>query len=57
MLAVQFTVGKSRLCTYTMFAMLPLHKAWQIMVGKWKNSGKIIEWLKQYLLQNYLQHH
>ena len=34
MLAVHFTRGKSRLSTYTMFAMIPLRKAWQMMAGK-----------------------
>ena len=34
MLAVQFDRGKSGLPTHTMFAMLPLRKAWKIMAGK-----------------------
>jgi len=37
LLAVQFTGGKSGLSTHTMFAMLPLCEAWQIMAGKKKN--------------------
>jgi len=34
MLAVQFDRGKSELSTHTMFAMLPLLKAWQMMAEK-----------------------
>jgi len=34
MLDVQFDRGKSGLSTHTMFAMLPLRKAWKRMAGK-----------------------
>ena len=34
MLAVQFAGGKSGLSSHTMFAMLSLRKAWQMMAGK-----------------------
>jgi len=34
MLAVQFARGKSWPSTHNMFAMLPLHKASQMMAGK-----------------------
>jgi len=34
MFAVQFARGKSGLSTHTMFAVLNLRKAWQMMAGK-----------------------
>jgi len=33
--AVQFARGKSGIFTHTMFSILPLQKAWQMMAGKW----------------------
>ena len=32
--AVQFARGKSGIFTHTMFSILPLQKAWQMMAGK-----------------------
>jgi len=34
MLAVHFARRKSGLSTHTMFAMLPIRKAWKMMAGK-----------------------
>ena len=34
MFAVQLARGKSLLSSHTMFAMLAIHKAWQMMVEK-----------------------
>ena len=54
MLAAKFGRGESGLSTHTMFTILPLRKARQMMAGKLNIYGKITGFLKQYILQNCL---